>query len=62
MNSFIGKIHLTQDKLMSVEMWYVDATPWFTPLDMPIHSCPLAEECPPISMIHVRYYNYFASG
>jgi hypothetical protein len=28
MNSFIGKIHLTQDKLMSVEMWYVDATPW----------------------------------
>jgi hypothetical protein len=27
-NSFVGKIHLTQDKLMSVEMWYVDATPW----------------------------------
>jgi hypothetical protein len=28
MNSFVGKIHLSQDKLMSVEMWYVDATPW----------------------------------
>jgi hypothetical protein len=28
MNSFVGKIHLIQDKLMSVEMWYVDATPW----------------------------------
>ena len=32
MNSFIGKIHLTQDKLMSVEMWYVDATPWYYPI------------------------------
>ena len=32
MNSFGGRFIQLQDKLMSVEMWYVDATPWCNPI------------------------------
>jgi hypothetical protein len=61
MNPFVGKIHLTQDKLMSVEMWYVDATPWCNAIGYADLFVSLAEEVSADFADYVRYYNYFFS-